>query len=1130
MWKQALGILVLAGLSAVAQSDRGSITGNVTDRTSAPIPGASVSALNTSTGVNYPTTTNETGNYFIPQLPAGIYELTVTAPGFRQLVRRNIVVNVAQTVTLNVGLEVGQVEQSIEVTSAPPVVESTTSELGTVVSSRSVIDLPLAVSGNMRNPEAFIFLTPGVTGDATNTQINGSPSRAKEILLDGASASNPESGGVLFTYPSVEAIGEFKLLSSNFSAEYGRTGGGFEIFTTRSGTNELHGAIFDYFRNDALDARGFFSRTTPVNRQNEFGARIGGPVLLPRLYDGRNRTFFHLVYSGFRYKAGATNELLSIPNEAFRRGDFSGLVDRNGNQIPIYDPATTRFVNGEFTRIQFPGNIIPQSRFSEVARRYIAELPPTTNGAILNNFLAVGARTFDRDQVNVKIDHAFTERNRLSGFLYTGTQTILEPERIPVPFSNALDEKRYSHWARLNHDYIVSPTTLNHLILAYTREVQDWSKFGADEGWPERLGLTGVNTGAGNTPPRITFGDGFTTWGDNVKSVGLQANNVWQITNNLSHVRGKHTLKFGGDYRWMETNGADFAYTQGVLDFRAIETAFPTAAGRASSGNSFASFLVGAVDAAQLKILEVVPSNRYQYLAFYAQDDWKISQRLTLNLGLRYEVYFPRTERFGNLSGFNPDLPNPAAGGRLGAIEFLGDGPGRSGRSSFADTWYGGFGPRVGFAYSVTPLTVLRGGYGVSYAPGNAAAGLRASQRFGFGFNAQPTWQTTNSGVDPAFQLDAGFPQNFARPPFIDPSVANGSDVDYMEPGDGRVPYFQNFTFGVQQELPSSILAEVAYVGVKGTRLGTNLINVNQVHPQYLGLGSLLNRPVSSPEAQAAGIAVPYPGFSGTVAQALRPYPQYNNIISRSNPNGNSTYHALQAKAEKRFSRGLSFLGAYTWSKTISDADILAGLGPGGQTYYNRGLEKAISTNDVPHIFAFSYVYELPFGPGKPFLNGGGLSGKLFGGWTFTGIHQYSAGKPVVLSATNTMPLFAGLLRPDVVSGVERALDHENFDPAVDRWINPDAFVPPGGMRFGTAARSYTDLRAPWYFNENIGLIKRTNLTESVLLTFRLEFFNVFNRVVFAAPEGNVNSGAFGRVSRQANDPRQGQLALRLEF
>ena len=1005
-----------------------------------------------------------------------------------------------------------------------------------------VMDLPLSVSGNMRNPESFIFLAPGVTGDATNTQINGSQSRGKEVLVDGVGSTSPESGGVLFTYPSVEAIAEFKLLSSNFSAEYGRTGGGFEIFTTKSGTNALHGSVFDYLRNDAFDARGFFARSTPVNRQNEYGFALGGPVLLPKLYDGRNKSFFHVVYSGFRFRQGATNTLTTIPPADFRSGDLSKLTDRNNRPVAIYDPATTRPDGaGGVTRDQFPGNIIPQSRISSVSQKIVALYPAPVNGGLFNNYLTTGARTFDREQLNVKIDHAFSDRSRLSAFTYLGTQTTVTPELLPMPLSPAKSEDYRSRWARLTHDYIVSPSVLNHFTLGYTREGQFWQTLSADQGWPDKLGLKGVLTDKGNSFPIVTFNNGYNTLGGsditnltdvNQKSSGSQVNNAWQISDSVSWIRGKHSFKFGGEARWLQTNGADFVLSQGRFNFNSLETALLTPAGRTTTGDAFASFLLGAVDTSAMNVLAVVPGNRYRYLAGYAQDDWKITRSLTLNIGLRYDLFFPRKERFNNMSGFDPDLPNPLAGNRPGAIAFLGEGQGRNGRESFANTYYRNFGPRFGFAWSMDARTVLRGGYGIYYAPGNATAGLRSSQTFGFGFNASPTPSTTDGGVTPAFYWDSGFPQNFVHPPVISPTVANDQAVNYIGRDDGRPPYFQNWSFGVQRELPSRVVVEANYVGNKGTRLGTNLMNINELDPKYLALGSLLSRPVTSAEAQAAVIAVPYPGFTRSVGQALRPYPQYLAISQRSNPNGNSTYHSLQVKGEKRMSMGLTYLVAYTWAKGISDGNVQAGGGPAGQTYYNRRLEKAVSTDDVPQAVVISFLYELPFGPGRKWLHGG-VMGKVAGGWSFSGIHQYSMGKPIALAANNTLPAPSGAvggLRPDAVAGVARKNDFQEFDPATDRLINPAAFALPAPFSFGTAARSYTDLRAFPFLNESWGVIKRTGITERVTLTFRAEFFNVFNRVVLAAPAANISAANFGRVSAQANNPRQGQLALKLEF
>ncbi|MDZ4799383.1 MAG: TonB-dependent receptor [Bryobacteraceae bacterium] len=621
----------------LAQSDRGTITGRVLDATEAVVANASITATNQETGIRSVGKTSETGNFVIPQLAVGRYEVAIEAPGFRRNVRRDVDLNIAQTLTLNVSLEVGAVEQQIEVTGAAPLVESSTSDLGTVVNRERIIDLPLQVSGNMRHPGSFVFLAPGVTGDTSNTQINGSQNRSKEILMDGIGSTSPESGGLLFTYPPVESISEFKLVSSNFSAEYGRTGAGFEVYTTRSGANEIHGALWEYLRNDKLDARGYIARTRAINRQNEFGVAFGGPIVLPKFYNGRNRTFFHFVYNGFRFKAGALNELATMPTADMVRGDFSKI------SRVIYDPATTRSdVAGGFTRDAFPGNIIPQNRFSAVSRKFLPYVPAPSNTNALNNFQVVGAQSFERDVYTGKFDHQFTEKNRINFFVFWNEQASTAPERLPGALSPALTEFRPSRWLRFNNDYLLSPTALNNFRAGYTREPQIWSRVASGNGYLQSVGLTGVNP-PGDILPRVNFGDGLTNWGDETKNTGMQVNNTLQFADTLSWVKGNHSLKFGADARWMQTNGADPANQQGRFIFNSNETALPTAAGRANSGHSFASFLLGNVDNADYNGLFVVPGNRYNYWGLFVQDDWKVTRRLTLNVGLRWDT-MPRGE------------------------------------------------------------------------------------------------------------------------------------------------------------------------------------------------------------------------------------------------------------------------------------------------------------------------------------------------------------------------------------------------------------------------------------------------------------------------------------------------------
>jgi Carboxypeptidase regulatory-like domain/TonB dependent receptor len=1128
-----LSLLALSFVFATyAQTTLGTITGRVTDTSGATVSAASVTATNAATGVIYRTETNPAGNYVLQQLAIGNYDVAIEAKGFRRYVHSGVTLNVAQTVTLNAALELGQVEQSVEVTGDVSTLQTSTSDLGTTIDRSKLMQLPLFVGGKPRDLEQFTLISPGVTGDTTNTQINGSPSRGKEVLVDGVASTGIESGGTIpgTARPSAETIGEFRLVRANFNAEYGRTGGGIEVFTTRSGTNDFHGAAFDILRNDKFDARGFFLPTVAVNRQNEYGASLGGPVILPKLYNGRNKTFFFFVYGGYRYRQGAPNTQASLPPNDFRNGDFS----RAGTTI--YDPASTVFGGSSVTKTPFPNNQIPASRFSTVSTAVLSVLPAPVNNGLFNNYISTGRGYVDEDQYNIKIDHSFGDKNRLSGYYYRDHLTQFDPTgggsdraAIAGPATEGALILNHNHWVRITDDHIISPTITNHVNLGFTRFWITQDSASLNQDWPQKLGLTGINTANNNSFPCIDLtSGGYTRLGHpNCNARALQTNNLFQADESLSAVRGAHNLKFGFGYRFMETNGIDNFQAPGYFQFNAIETGLPN---QNRTGNVVASFLLGAVDSGTYRVIAYYPRNRYQYIDAYAQDDWKISSKLTVNYGLRYEIFFPRYEKLDNLSAFDPTVTNPTAGSRPGALTFLGNGPGRDGRRSFADTYYKAFGPRLGFAYQVTPKTVLRAGYGVYYAAGNAAAGLRDSLSQIYGFSSTPVFASLNQGATPAFYWDGGFPKNFPKPPIISPTAANNTNVRTILRGDGRPPYFQNWSLTVQRELAPRVSLEAAYLGTKGTRLGNGLVHMNELNPAYLAYGSLLSQPYNSAAAIAAGIVAPYPGFSGSVAQALRPYPQYLDIWDRASPDGNSTYHALQTQLTVRAARGLDVQLSYTYSKSISDTDVLAGGGPGGQTFYNRRLEKAIADTDVPNNLAIAYSYELPFGPGKPWLNHGGVAAHVLGGWIFTGIQQYYSGVPIVLTATNTLPLFTQALRPDVIPGVTRQLGGGNFDPATDRWINPAAFSVPGPLRFGTAARSYTDLRAPNTYNENFGLMKRISFLERYSLTIRGEFFNAFNRVVFGAPAGNVSNGNFGRVTSQANTPRQGQVSARFEF
>ena len=1113
---RTLFAFALAALPVLAQTTLGTITGRVTDASGSSITQANVTARNTATSVPYKTVTSAAGNYVLQQLPVAIYEVSVEATGFKRYTHTDVRLNVAQTVTLDAALELGAIEQTVNVSGDVSTLQTSTSDLGTTIDRTKLLELPFYVAGKQRDLEQFTLLAPGVTGDTSNTQISGSPSRGKEVLVDGIASTGIESGGIIpgETRPSVETIGEFKLLRANFNAEYGRTGGGIELFSTRSGSNAIHGALFDILRNDALDARGFFLPRVAVNKQNEFGASVGGPALIPKVYNGRNKTFFFFVYGGYRFRQSAPNTLASLPPLDFRNGDFS-----RANAV-IYDPNTTVFTANGVTRQPFPNNQIPANRFSKVSKNILALLPAPINNNLTSNFISSGSGYVDEDQYNIKIDHSFSDTNRISGYYYRDRQTQVDPTgagadrvSIPGPATEAALTANRNHWVRLSHDLVLSPTVINHIQLGYTRFLRTIDSASLNQDFPTKLGLTGVNTGQNNYFPCVDLtSGGYTRLGHpNCNGRALQTNNALQGGESLSMVRGNHNLKFGVEGRFFETNGIDNFQSAGLFNFNALETGLP---GTPRTGNAIASFLLGAVDSGTYKISAYYPRNRYKYFAAYAQDDWKVTRKLTLNYGLRWDLYFPRTEKLDNLSTFDPTIPNPAANNRLGALVFLGDGPGRNGRSSFADTYYKAFGPRAGLAYQLNGKTVLRAGYGIYYAAGNANAGLRDSLSQIYGFSATPTFATTNQGATPGFYWDNGFPQNFAKPPFISPIAANNSNVRTILRNDGRPPYFQNWSFTVQRELASRVSLELSYLGTKGTRLGNGLVHLNELNPSLLSLGSLLSQPYNSAAAIAAGITAPYPGFTGSVAQSLRPYPQYLDIWDRADPSGSSTYHSFQTQFTVRASRGFDLQFAYTHAKTIADSNVLAGGGPTGQTSYNRRLEKAIADTDVPNILAFGYSYELPFLKNN----------KLLGGWIVSGIHQYSTGVPIVLTVNNTLPLFNQALRPNAIPGVERQLGQ------YPQWINPAAFATPAALQFGNSARSYENLRAPNYYNENIGLMKRISLFERVNITLRGEFFNVLNRVVFGSPQANVSNSSFGRITSQSNNPRQGQVSLRLEF
>jgi hypothetical protein len=1114
-------LLLLSAAPCLAQGSTGSMAGTVLDPQGAVVPGADLTAKNEQNGAVFKTISSDAGLYVFPNLPVGTYTVTAELAGFKKLVHSGIEVRVAKREALDVRLEIGGADQTVEVSGEPPVLSANTSEIAQNFTPTFMNNLPL-FSGGIRNPEAFIAYMPGVNNGSGDSSINGGSRRSKEVLIDGASQTIPESGGVVFNFPAAEQFGEFRLLTNNFSAEYGRTGGGIEIFLTKSGNNELHASFFYNLRNQNLNANSWANnaakRVKPKERYNETGGAVGGPVYIPKVYDGRNKTFFYVTYVKDVRAGSVSASLISAPTAKMKQGDFS--------EVPqlIYDPATT--VGN--TRQAFANNKIPSNRISAISAKILPLIPDPTVAGIQNNYNIVNVSSLDRYIWSFKIDHAFTDKNRLSFYFSQEYNNTLQPALgFPGPLSWGLsDQMQKPENYRFNHDYIFGPTLVLHSTFGFTRQQQYWDNKD-QKGWGSKLGLENTARGDADAFPYVTFtgpnspSDLAATNGQ--KNVGSQLNWTFHFNQGLSWIRNRHEFKIGWDFRRMRTfsDPLDFAGSQGRFTFSNAQTALPTAL--STTGNSFASFLLGTLHTANREVNALNPDDYsgYGYQAFFINDNWKVSSKLTLNLGLRFDVPLARFNSKGQFTSFDPTLSNPKADNRPGALAFTGFGPGRQNKKRFADIDMTEFGPRLGFAYQFNSKTVLRGGFGIYYGAGNHTTGgfcmICAS-----GFTSRPVNQSAD-GYTPAFNWDSGFvfPAGYMAPPFIDPSFANGQDIYYLGPRSGMQPRFKNWNLNLQKELAHSIVIDVAWVGMRGTNLNST-VQMNQLDPKYLSLGSLLGKSITDPAVIAAGYTKPYSSFTGTLAQSLRPYPQFLAVSDYYGALGKSWYDALQLKMEKRYGSWQSMV-AYTWSKTMSLGNYSQTAGQEEpQNSYDLAAEKNLQRFDWPHVFNLLNSFDLPFGKGKKFLGDTNpFLMKMVGGWTVAATQQYRSSSLLALSATNTLGagvIFTNFKRgnttgQDISTNTKRTdLDPNNPNT---RWLNPAAFSVPGQYEFGTASRYNTEMRNPPVFSENLAIVKRTALVtikeQPITMEYRADFFNVFNRTCFGGIASALGNANFGR-------------------
>ncbi len=1215
--------LLFAPLSAFSQVDRGSIKGLVHDENNAVVPNANLDLKNESTGVAQQSQSLGTGEYSFLNLPAGSYVLSAQASAFGKSVQQHILVTVGSVSSVDITLHPASVETTVQVSSVGDTVDAETSEIGTAITPQEIADLPVPMSSDMRNPLSFVALTPGVVGSEPGAEpdyrlhISGSPSDSNEVYIDGIPIVNTAfAGDASLNHPPIDAISQFKIVNNNQSAQYGLASSAVS-FAFKSGTNAPHGSLFEYLQNDKLNANGFVGDALNQKRaplkQNEYGGTFGGPIWIPKLYNGRDRSFFFVEYTQFSWRPSSNNASLTTFPNAYRAGNFQQALGPqlmvNGNPVTdllgrpvyrgeIYDPASTSnvTVNGTtyVVRNPFPNNSIDPARFSKVSSNVLNAFPAATTNGIQNNFFRVQSTKNDEHRLVLKLDHSINAKHSLSGSIFMGTYENSNNGSLSEYNGAATDAPTKQF--RLSYNYVHSPHMTNNLNLGFLRDryTNGPAQYGPGLA---NLGITGLPPQSGLQPyPSVgLLGDLSTGIGGfNVAAV---AENRYILSDNLTLIHGRHTFTVGGELRRLQRN----ENTVGVASFTfdAPETALNGvgyAGGQlvplpGGTGNSGASFLVGAVDFSYNNF-PISQGYRWLQTGYYAQDDWRVNPRLVLNLGVRYDILVPRTEVNGYASTVDPSLPNPNAGGIPGAYTFYGQGAGRNNKPRIGNIDYKAIQPRLGFAF--TPFssqkTAVRGGYAITRPSSNdnLENGIGAAQ-YSVGFSGTAIASKPGDTVgSPAFYWDNSFPQGGVTGAQLNPGILVGiTNPTIISPKSGSASTQMNWALQVEQELPGKMIANLGYVGSHAYHIGV-WSKPNEISPTVAAKYSAFaaqfpdfyDQPINSAAATAAGVTAPWPGFASavgpaaaTIGQALRPFPQYGSVDFPINPIGSVSYNGLQASLQRRYSSGLTLLLSYTFSKTIGNVDTQNGASAGAenaiygasfyQDYYNPRAERSVTSSDIPHAIALSYTYQLPVGRGKRYLNHGGVTNAVLGGWEVSGIHQYQSGRPIhieydAFGAGNPYRAHDGYsFRPNVVPGqplknpgYRKSCSGPSSLPQYHQecsfYINPNAFVAPPLGVFGNAPHFFSSLRLPWYLNENLSASKRFPFYRESNLHFEANLFNAFNRTVFSNG-GNANtfifngappsladaassSSVFGLWTAQQNAPRVIQFALKLEF
>jgi hypothetical protein len=1207
--------VLLVCLGMFAQSDRGTITGTVVDPAGAIVANAQIEARSLETGAVYPAASTTTGNYTLAQLPVGTYELSASVPGFKKYLRRGITVQVADTLRIDITLEVGSATESVTITADAPLLKTESGDLSQNVATARLDELPIlgigsvnAGSSQIRNPYAVTSLVSGSYYSPNNTvKINGAPANQQVYRVEGQDATLGYANWTTAeVQPSVDAIQETAIQTSNYAAEYGGGGGGgvFNV-TMKSGNNQYHGTGYDYLINEAFNAGQPFTNdgaghlVRQRNRRNDFGGTLGGPVVIPKIYNGHDKTFFFFNFEQLIGNDIVANTPQTVPTMAYRLGDFSHALgkvlgtDPSGNTISenqIYDPNSNQIVAGKLVRTPFQGNMIPMSRLDKVALAIQSYIPLPQISAPVNNLTPVFPTDRNTMIPSLKIDQYFSSKDKLSFYWsQTGTDsqysnTTGGADGLPQPISSAIGTFIHSWVVRANYDRTISPTILLHLGAGYqhlffnqdppTRNFNPTTALGLQGPFSPKLFPELVNLGSatlgGLKAPNGNIGPAADAYNWMEKPTAV-ASLMW--------VRSNHTYKFGGEMRVEGYPTKFFTGTDGVFTFSAAETGLPylnaTTLAGGSVGFPYASFLLGQVDA-----FNIVPVNSpkfgKQQWGVFIQDTWKVARNFTLDYGIRWDYGTYEKEQYGRLATLSPTTPNPSAGGFPGAVIFEGSGPGRC-NCNFAHNYPYAIGPRLGAAYQFAPKTVLRAGIGVVYSstPENNQTTGRASPNYTTISPAFGTATMTFAGGVPLTASQIAWPQ-YTPGLYPLPNSLSGPPV-VVDQNAGRPGRQIQWSVGIQREIFTNLAAEVTYVGNRGAWWQAfQMVNYNALSPAILaahGLSlnnpgdiTLLNSPLNSPLASQRGFNnPPYTGFplTATVAQSLRPFPQFNSGLTPIwAPLGDTWYHALQAKVTKRFSHGLQFIYNFTWQKSLTlgtENDTGGGLNGQVNDVFNRGNAKTLSGYDQTYVSTLALTYTLPKWNANKWLS------YALSDWQMSPVLTYSSGLPILspyaqnnlnsvtFQAANLAPGPAFATFANRVPGVPLFAPGKDpnchcINQSQDFILNPLAWVDPPAGQFGTAAPYYNDYRYERRPVENFAFGRIFRIKERAEFNIRIEFNNIFNRTELPNPTstnaklsqtvvaGRVVSG-FGAVNTSSlttgttfSPPRTGTLVARFQF